>query len=278
MEVNGFQYHYVDEGTGDPIVMLHGNPTWSFYFREMIKAFSEKYRMIAPDHIGCGISEKPSPVQYDYTLKSRVDDIEVFLNNLDIHNNITLVVHDWGGMIGLTYALKHLKNIKRIVIMNTSGFLPPGGKKIPIRLWLLRHLTFFAIPAVLGFNLFSWGATHMATSKGLSRDVKNGLKAPYHSWKNRMATLKFVQDIPIFTSDAAYNMVKNTDQNLNNLKSIPMLILWGEKDFVFDMDYLAEWRRRFPNAEIHSFADAGHYVLEDATDEVIEKMRVFLLK
>ena len=118
----------------------------------------------------------------------------------------------------------------------------------------------------------------MATAKGLPRAVKIGLKAPYNSWENRVATLKFVQDIPISTRDAAYNMVKNTDRNLHNLKNIPMLILWGEKDFVFDMDYLAEWRRRFPDAEIHSFADAGHYVLEDARDAVIARMKLFLSK
>ena len=90
MEVNGFQYHYVDEGSGEPVVMLHGNPTWSFYYREVIKAFSRNHRMIAPDHIGCGLSEKPGTGRYAYTLENRITDLAAFLDHLDIakgHNS-----------------------------------------------------------------------------------------------------------------------------------------------------------------------------------------------
>ncbi|MBW2613515.1 MAG: alpha/beta fold hydrolase [Deltaproteobacteria bacterium] len=276
MEVNGFQYHYVDEGSGDPVVMLHGNPTWSFYYRELIKAFSEDHRMIAPDHIGCGLSEKPAPDRYGYTLSNRVADLKTFIDKLQLRRKITLVLHDWGGMIGCAWALEHLDNVEKLVVLNTAAFLPPGTKKIPLRLWILRHLTFLATPAVLGFNLFSRAAVYMAASKSLAQDVNKGLTAPYNSWKNRIATLKFVQDIPVFPNDESYAMVKNSDRHLDRLKKIPMLILWGEKDFVFDMDYLAEWRRRFPEAQTHTFAQAGHYVLEDAPGDVIAKIKTFL--
>lgn len=276
MEVNGFQYHYVDEGSGEPVVMLHGNPTWSFYYREVIKAFSNSHRMIAPDHIGCGLSEKPSPERYKYTLKNRIDDLTVFLQKLGTNQKITLIVHDWGGMIGIAYALENIDKIKNIVILNTAAFLPPGGKKIPFRLWVIRHLSWLATPAVLGLNLFSRGAIYMASSQGLSNDARKGLAAPYNTWQNRIATLRFVQDIPLFPQDDAYSIANHVDQHLNGLNKIPMLILWGEKDFVFDMDYLAEWRRRFPSAETHTFADAGHYVLEDKTDAVIDRIRLFL--
>ena len=278
MEINGFHYHYVDEGSGSPVVMLHGNPTWSFYYREVINAFMNSHRMIAPDHIGCGLSEKPGLERYRYTLENRISDLSVFLENLGVEQNITLVMHDWGGMIGMAYALEHKDKIEKIIILNTAAFLPPGGKNIPLRLWVIRHLTWLAAPAVLGLNLFSRGAVYMASAKGLRNDVRKGLTAPYSTWQNRIATLRFVQDIPLVPKDDAYAIVKHADQHLEVLNKIPMLILWGEKDFVFDMDYLAEWQHRFPDAETHTFANAGHYVLEDESDAVIDKIGSFINK
>jgi len=195
INLKGLKYHFVDEGTGNPVVMIHGNPTWSFYYRELIKALSGNYRTIAVDHMGCGLSDKPDKNQYDYRLKSRVDDIEALIDSLELSEKITLVLHDWGGMIGMAFALRHPERIGRIVIMNTAAFLPPDGKKFPLRLRLIRDIRLFATPAVLGFNLFACSALFMASHKGLSKDVKSGLTAPYNCWKNRRATLYFVQDI-----------------------------------------------------------------------------------
>jgi haloalkane dehalogenase len=118
----------------------------------------------------------------------------------------------------------------------------------------------------------------MASYKGLKKDVKLGLTAPYNSWKNRIATLKFVQDIPLSAKDPSFDLVRHTDKNLKSLMDIPMLICWGKRDFVFDGDYLKEWRRRFPKAEVHIFSAAGHYVLEDAPDDIIKRVKVFLIK
>jgi len=139
MDCRGLRYHYIDEGQGEPVIMIHGNPTWSFYFRELIKKLSPEFRTIAVDHIGCGLSDKPDDKSYDYRLKSRVEDIEALLDHLDIQENITLVLHDWGGMIGMAYAVKHPEKIKRIIIMNTAAFLPPDDKKLPFRLQLARN-------------------------------------------------------------------------------------------------------------------------------------------
>jgi haloalkane dehalogenase len=94
---NGLNYHYLDEGQGDPIVMVHGNPSWSFYYRNLASKLKESYRVIVPDHIGCGLSDKPDSTSYSFTLQERVDDLEALLDTLDIKKNITLVVHDWGG-------------------------------------------------------------------------------------------------------------------------------------------------------------------------------------
>ena len=275
-DLNGLRYHYVDEGAGEPVVMVHGNPTWSFYFRELITALSGSCRCIAPDHIGCGLSDKPSPGRYDYRLRSRVDDLENLLESLNLEGRMTLILHDWGGMIGMAYAVRHPDKIKRLMVMNTAAFLPPAAKPIPRRLHLIRNSGPLAAVAVLGFNLFAVGALYLASARGLSADVKKGLTAPYNCWRNRMATLKFVQDIPLTETDPSYPLVRQVDERLGTLAKVPMLICWGERDFVFDQDYLAEWQRRFPAAESHKFQDAGHYVLEDVPHKIIPLTRDFL--
>ena len=276
--INNFKYHFLDEGAGDPVVMIHGNPTWSFYFRELVKELSSEFRTIVPDHIGCGLSDKPDSTKYAYTLKSRVDDLEKFIGHLELKDKISLVLHDWGGMIGMAYALRHKNRINRIAIMNTAAFFPPKGKKLPFRLWFVRNVKPLATIAVQGFNLFSYGALFMASRKGLAKDVKSGLKAPYNSWKNRIATLKFVQDIPVRKKDPSYDLVKQVDENLHKLENIPLLICWGKHDFVFEDAYLSEWRQRFPDAKVHTFSDAGHYVLEDEPEKIVRLVSDFLKK
>ncbi|MDL1982083.1 MAG: alpha/beta fold hydrolase [Deltaproteobacteria bacterium] len=278
MDLDGLKYHFVDEGSGDPIIMIHGNPTWSFYYRNLVTALSPQFRTIAVDHIGCGLSDKPDTKTYDYRLKTRINDLETLLDRLNLKEKLTLVVHDWGGMIGMAYAIKYPERIKRIIIMNTAAFFPPKNKKLPVRLRLIRDVCPFARLAVLGFNIFAYSALFMATRKGLSKDVKSGLIAPYNCWKNRIATLKFVQDIPLSENDPGYNLVKHVDKNLHKLSDIPMLICWGRHDFVFDLSYLAEWQRRFPDAEVHTFSEAGHYVLEDEPEKVIALVKEFLEK
>ena len=277
-DIHGFKYHYIDEGNGDPVIMVHGNPTWSFFFRELIKGLSGKYRTIAVDHIGCGLSEKPDPGRYPYDLKRRIDDFELFIEKMGLKTKLTLIVHDWGGMIGMAYALRHRHHIGRLVIMNTAAFLPPHQKKIPWQLQIIRRIRPFAAPAVLGLNVFARGALVMAPNKKLPKPVRQGLLAPYNCRENRIATLKFVQDIPLKKGDHSYDTVKKTDDRLHLLADIPMIILWGKKDFVFDMDYYSEWRRRFPLSEAHVFEKAGHYLLEDAPEEILDRIMTFFSK
>ena len=273
---DGLRYCYLDEGEGEPVVMLHGNPTWSFYYRNLVQALSGDYRCIAPDHIGCGLSDKPGDDEYDYTLKSRVDDVERLLENLGIVENITLVVHDWGGMIGMAYATRHPDRVKRIVAMNTSAFLLPESKRFPLPLWLCRSTPVGAF-LVRGFNAFSAIASHVCcTRTKMPRDIRRAYCAPYDSWQNRIATLRFVQDIPLKPGDRAYDIVAEVDRNARQFADRPMLICWGLKDFVFDRHFLQRWEDTFPDAEVHRFDDCGHYILEDARDEVIEHITKFL--
>ncbi len=276
LEINGLRYHYLDEGRGEPAVMVHGNPTWSFYFRNLIQGLSPDYRVIAPDHMGCGLSDKPDEDRYDFRLSSRIDDLEFLLDRLGLTRPVTLILHDWGGAIGLGYALRHPDHISRIILMNTAAFFPPNGKKLPFRLQILKRFRALARIAVLGGNLFSRAALVMAPRKALGRDVKKGLCAPYDSWNNRLATLKFVEDIPLAPSDPSYSLLAWMDRNLHRLSPVPMLILWGMHDFVFDTDYLAEWQRRFPQARIHRYPEAGHYLLEDEPERICRDILNFL--
>ncbi|MCG6892489.1 MAG: alpha/beta fold hydrolase [Desulfobacteraceae bacterium] len=277
-DLAGLQCHYLDEGEGDPVVMLHGNPTWSFYYRSLVLALRSRCRCIVPDHIGCGLSEKPPPSRYGYRLADRVADLELLLDRLELRDRLTLVVHDWGGMIGMNFAVRHPGRIRRLVITNTAAFFPPGGKSLPWQLRFVRNLPLLAAPLVLGFNAFAVAALFSATKMGLSAPVRRGLAAPYNGWRNRLATLRFVQDIPWRPQDPGYETVRCVDRHLHRLAGKPMLICWGKHDFVFDETYYRSWRRRFPKAEAHWFAEAGHYLLEDVPEAVCARVETFLRK
>jgi len=276
LDLNGFKYHYLDEGQGDPLVMVHGNPTWSFYFRELINNLSPQFRTIVPDHIGCGLSDKPDIDAYGFGLENRVADLAMLLDHLDVVDNITLVLHDWGGMIGMAYAVRHPERIRRLILLNTYAFLPPADYRVPLSGHFIRRAGHLATLALLGFNLFSFGALFLASHKGLANDVKKGLAAPYNCWNHRIAVLRFVQDIPLSPKDSSYQLAKTVDDNLSRFAEIPILICWGEHDFVFNHNFLDEWQRRFPKAEAHRFADAGHYVLEDVPEKIVPLVQDFL--
>lgn len=276
LNIKGHNLHYVDQGTGPMVVMVHGNPTWSFYYRNLITHLSKRFRTIAPDHIGCGFSDKPGPGNYDYTLASRVADLDILIQHLRPNEKISLIVHDWGGMIGLAWALDHLDRIDKIVITNTAGFLLPKKKSFPLRLWLIKYFGWFGVPAVLGLNAFARGALYMGSETKLSPAVRQGLIAPYNSWKNRIATLKFVQDIPIDKNDKSYPLVDHVDKHLTQLNEEKLLFLWGAKDFVFDLTFLNEFQHRFPRAACQVFQDAGHYLFEDKPKETRDLISSFL--
>jgi haloalkane dehalogenase len=179
-------------------------------------------------------------------------------------------------MIGMGAALRRVAQVKRLIVFNTAAFMPPDGKALPLRLEMIRHCPLFAALSIRGFNAFSALATRLAVVKPMPKDVSAAYRAPYDSWANRIATLRFVQDIPIREGDRSYAAVSEIDANLHRLSGVPMLICWGLRDFVFDGDYLAEWRRRFPDAGVYESEDAGHYVLEDKGVEIRALVNGFL--
>jgi haloalkane dehalogenase len=274
---SGHRMHYVDEGPRDvPVVlMLHGNPTWSFYWRRLIAALSPTHRIIAPDHIGCGKSDKPGDDAYSYQLEQRVQDIESLVEQLGLQD-ITLAVHDWGGMIGMGWAHRHPDLVARLVVLNTAAFPMPSTKRLPASLWLARDTKAGAL-LVRGFNAFARGATRLAVTRvRLPKAVRDGLCAPYDSWDHRRAVLRFVQDIPLKESDPSFSIVREVGEHLHQFNDRPVLICWGDRDFVFDDHFLRVWKSALPDAEVHQFPDCGHYVLEDAPEEIEQLVRRFL--
>jgi haloalkane dehalogenase len=273
---NGLRLSYLDEGQGDTIVMLHGNPTWSYYYRNLVLALRGSHRCIVPDHIGCGLSDKPPESRYDYSLQSRIDDLEALLDHLGLTSNITLVLHDWGGMIGMAFAARHPERIRRIIASNTGAFPLPATKRFPYSLWLGRN-TRLGAWLILRQNAFCrLAARWCATRRPLPADVRAMYLRPYDSPEHRIAVLKFVQTIPLRPGDPGYDIVSHTAESLAKFRHVPTLLLWGMRDFVFDRHFLAEWQRYFPHAESHTWPDCGHYLLEDAPDEVIMRVREFL--
>jgi len=268
---------YLDEGPrdGEVVVMLHGNPSWSYYWRQLVAGLSDRYRCIVPDHIGMGLSDKPDDAHYDYTLQSRVDDVTALLKHLGITGPMTLAVHDWGGMIGFGWALAHADQVKRLVITNTAAFPLPTAKAMPWQLSLGRDSKFGAF-IIRAFNAFSSGASWLGVEQAMPSEVRRAYVSPYNNWANRISTLRFMQDIPLAPGDKAWALVEEAGRRLPSFADRPAFLGWGLKDFVFDQHFLAGFRIALPQAEVHAYEDAGHYVLEDKAGELVPLIRQFL--
>jgi pimeloyl-ACP methyl ester carboxylesterase len=277
LETRGLRLHYLDEGPRDapPVVMLHGNPTWSFYYRNLVIALRDRYRCIVPDHIGCGLSDKPTDAAYDYRLHSRIEDLDTLLAHLGLQQPLTLVVHDWGGMIGFAWAVRNPERIARTVILNTAAFPLPADKRMPPALALVRDTKLGSF-LVRRFNAFSAIAARVAFKKPVSREVREAYTLPYDTPANRIATLRFVQDIPLAESDPGFDILLNTAEHLHLLADKPCLIAWGERDFVFDEPFLNTWLRHYPHAVVRRYPDCGHYVLEDGGPALIDTIVDFI--
>lgn len=271
LEIDGHRLHFLDEGIGDALLMVHGNPTWSFYWRNLVNPFRGHHRVIVPDHLGCGLSDKPQG--YPYSLQKHIENLVYLIDHLDLRQ-ITLLGHDWGGTIGLGAAVQRLDRFARIVLFNTGAFPPP---RVPRRIALCRTPVLGKL-AVRGANLFARAATWMATArKGrIDKTVADGLLAPYDNWQNRIGIERFVADIPLSSHHPNYAVLKRLESDIQVLAQRPVLLIWGMRDWCFTPACLERFEGIFPDAKVHRIEDAGHWVVEDATTQVIQKVGEFL--
>ena len=273
LRLDGYRYHYLDEGSGPPLLLVHGNPTWSFHWRELIVALRGKYRLIAPDHMGCGLSDKPQ--RYEYRLAQHIENLTQLVEQLGLRD-VTLVAQDWGGAIGLGAALRSSGRFSRFVLFNTGAF---RSTHMPWRIAACR-VPLIGTGAVRGLNAFARAAIVMAVEKRerMTRAVKAGILAPYDSWRNRVAIDRFVQDIPMHATHPSYNTLLGIEQGLPSLADRPFLFIWGMRDWCFTPHFLERFLDFYPAAEVHRFDDCGHWVVEDAHERIVPIVERFLEK
>ncbi len=271
LKLGQHRYHYLDEGQGPALIMLHGNPTWSFYYRELIKGLRDEFRVIVPDHMGCGYSDKPR--RYPYRLETHINNLRILVEFLGL-KDYSLAMHDWGGPIGLGLAVEAPAKVNKLVVFNTTCELDADYP------WQIRfcRCPILGALAVRGLNLFARMATAIACKNRakMTPAVKAGYLAPYDSYAHRIAIHRFVQDIPLSKLHPTRAFGAQLAHELDTLKDKPMLICWGDRDFCFTEKFLHAWTRRFPEAELHRFPQAGHYVVEDAADQILPLLQSFL--
>jgi pimeloyl-ACP methyl ester carboxylesterase len=269
MQLDAGRMHYVDEGEGPPVVLVHGTPVWSFLYRDLIKALSKTHRCIAPDNLGFGLSDKPAG--FSYLPQDQARNLAEFIDRLGLHD-ITLVVHDFGGPIGLSYAVERPENISRLVIFNTWMWSLSGNREAerisslmgtPLGRFLYRRLNFsprFLIPISSGDNKLA---------PAIHRHYIDAAPTP----ESRQAMWVYAREL-VGSGDWYESLWRRRER----IRDIPALLLWGLKDpgvksGVFE---LARWQALFSDAQTRTFPGAGHFVQEEEAPAVAELVGGFL--
>lgn len=270
IHIEGHRMHYVDEGAGDVVILLHGNPTWCYYYRTLIQRLKGKFRLIAPDMIGCGLSDHPA---VSFRAVDRMKHLVTFIKALGIER-FSMVLHDWGGPIGTGAALELYDRLDKIVYLNTTlteiESLPSMIKTAasPLIGQVLTQYTKRFLSLLLRYGV----------TRKLSRDEWAGYVEPYQTIARRRAIWDFVKDIPFTQHHPTYQTLNRLGAELPKLKERPIKIIWGLKDPCFHLEMLEKVAGHFPNAEVHEFSDASHLVLEDKPEEVGALIEEFLTR
>jgi haloalkane dehalogenase len=262
-EIGGARVHYVDEGSGPPLLLMHGNPTWSFLYRDIIKALRDRYRCIAPDYPGFGLSAAPAGYGFTPVEHSRI--VEELVKELDL-TGITMMVQDWGGPIGFGVATRHPDRFAAFVIGNTwawpksdsgtqvfSRFM--GGK---VGGYLIVHRNVFVERIIPGG----------VKRKKLSQEVMNAYRGPFAAMRSRTPVHVFPREIL-----ASRPFLAEIERGLPALSGRPALIVWPDKDVAFGDPELRRWERLFPDHRTVRLEGAAHYIQEEAADEIADAIR-----
>ena len=264
-ELDRATVHYVDEGAGPPLLLLHGNPTWSFLYRELVKSLSDSYRCVAPDHPGFGLS-RAAP-SYGYTPREHAAVLEQFVQHLDL-KDVTMMVQDWGGPIGFAVATRHPDRFSRFVIGNTWAWpkSDPGTQIFsrllggPVGAYLIKRRNVFVEKILPGG----------VRRKKLSDEVMNAYRGPFPTAESRRPVHVFPREII-----ASRPFLAEIDRGLPKLSDRAALLVWPTKDVAFREPERKRWEEIFPNHRTVILEGAGHYIQEDAPEEIISAIRAW---
>jgi len=284
MEIEGNRLGYVDEGDGEVILMIHGNPTWSYLYRHFIKALKNDYRCIAIDLLGYGLSDKPPNA--DYSMEAHIRRLGKFVEGLGL-NNINLICQDWGGIIGLSYAARNKDKFVRLMPMNTTGFLPDKFSeylKFLSGVWAIPFLWSFRIPVLgkkvaMDWNLFLKLAMKLGVYNS-KRQIHNkawlGYLYPYQRVEDRIAILKSVRQVSSLPGGKLWNLLKKTGELLKGW-DIRTQLIWGTKDKVFVPWFIDKFEELLPNhAQTLRIPTASHFLQDDEPEIIISKIKEFM--
>ena len=263
--VGKHRLHYVDEGQGPVLLLMHACPLWAFSFREVIRTFSSDYRVIALDQMGFGLSDKPA--DFDYRLEMHADHLEMFVHSLGL-TDITLIMHGRGSTIGMAYAVRNPDNIRAFVTLNAMGFT---GFFLPWRLQVCR-IPWLGAKIVLGLDLLT------REFRRYPEAVRDAYSLPFPDRASKISLVRFIEDIPCVPEDDSAQSMLEVETSLWMLREKPASIIWAEKDWLYTKRSFRAWTKYFPEAEVHMIENAGRYIQEDAPDELISLLRDFLEK
>ncbi len=268
-ETDGYRQHYIDEGQGDILLFVHGTPSWSFDFRHIIKALSKHYRCIAIDHIGFGLSDKPR--HYDYSTIRHSATLERFILEKQLAD-ITLVVHDFGGPIGLNVAIRHPEKFKQLIILNSWLWSSKSDHdfirlskilKSPLLPFLYQYLNFsprFILPRSFG-------------DRKIDRQTLKQYTEPFANSSERNGALAFARSL--LNDQDWFESLWNKRSSIANK---PTLLIWGMKDPVIKPQYLEKFQSGFNNTSTCTMEGCGHFPQEEYPLKVTEAIRAFMLK
>jgi pimeloyl-ACP methyl ester carboxylesterase len=273
VDAGEIRLHYVDEGPPDapPLLFVHGNPTWSYLWRRPIAELSARgRRCVAFDHMGFGRSDKP-PQLSAYSLECHIENAIALIDALDL-SDVTLVGHDWGGPIGLGALLERRDRLRAVALMNTwawelPSFLPP----------FLREFRTEGLGEILalGGNLFVESIPGGMRRRDVDPLMMEAYRAPFPDYWSRAGTLAFQREIPLTERDRSAPLMASIHERLPDL-SLPVLLVWGMRDPVFQPVFLDQWRELFPEADTVELDDASHFLVEDSPDAVTDAIEGFL--
>jgi acyl-coenzyme A synthetase/AMP-(fatty) acid ligase/pimeloyl-ACP methyl ester carboxylesterase len=261
LTVDGHTWHLLDNQVADPVgtlLCVHGNPTWSYIWRRVLAEARPGWRVVAPDQLGMGWSERPPGPR---SLAARVDDLSALTAALGITGPVVTLGHDWGGAVSLGWAVAHADQLRGVVLSNTAVALPAGTAGPA----LIRLTDTAAVRDLVCVSTPAFVKATVALSRTMDPRVRKALLAPYRSRSRRRAIGDFVADIPFLPRHPTRAVVDEIAERLSVL-DVPTLLVWGPRDPVFGEAYLEELRRRLPHADVHRYPKASHLVMEDAPD------------